>query len=507
MATVTSQLTRINDLEGSPSFSSIGGGAGATANTDIFLQGAQSGARRQSNVTLGGFFVDDTVNNDLSGADIHVGMWVFHTHYAVLTALQVWLGTTTANYDQHIFNLNEYPALGGWIRIWVDVSRTPDAVGGTGLNEAQARYFGIVNSLPSVGGNAQNLVVDAIDHTTTGLLLTGTTGLWSDFSSSDANTTNQYGVIRSVNGIYFVYARLTLGSASSLSFNDSNFVIIFPNQGLVATNFMGVSIDLQNASTSITWSSGVIRSAGAKQGDLIVTNNSGSLSASGMALGNLRQITLTSSCTLADSSITGCDKLNQVGSTISNCSVSGSTTADGEAFIISDAPDLISDGTFVFSDGHAIEITTPGTYTFSGNVFTGFGAIGSNDAAIYNNSGGLVTLNITNGGDTPTYRNGSGASTVINNNVTVTITGLRDNTEIRIYAAGTRTELAGTESATTGSVDNRSFDFSIAASTDIDIRIFNVNYNPVYIFDFTVPTSSTSIPITQVIDRSYDNPV
>lgn len=62
------------------------------------------------------------------------------------------------------------------------------------------------------------------------------------------------------------------------------------------------------------------------------------------------------------------------------------------------------------------------TYTFAGNTFSGYGAGGTNDAALFNNTGGTLTLNITNGGDTPTVRNGAGASTVLNNTVTLSVT-------------------------------------------------------------------------------------
>lgn len=501
MATVTSQLTRLHDLEGAPTLVSIGGGQGPTTNTDIFIQGAQSGARRQSNTTLTGFWLSDTAANDLSADNVHVGMWIFHTHYAVLTAVQVWIGSSTTNYDVHIFPLTAYPDTGGWVRIWVDVSRTPDSTGGTGLNEASAQHFGIVQSIPAVGGNAQNLVMDAIDSTATGLLLTGTTGLWSDFSTADANSTNQYGVVRNINGVYFVRARLTLGSATSLVFSDTGFVIVFPDQPLVSDTFMGITIDLQNASTSVTWTNGVINSSGTKQGDLITSSTSGSFTATGMTFSRLRQITLTSACEVSASSFASCDKLTHSGAIISECSISASTTADGEAFIVTADPSNISDCSFTFSDGHAIEITSPGTYTFSGNLFTGFGATGSNDAAIYNNSGGSVTLNISGGGNTPTYRNGAGASTTINNNVSVTLTGLVNNTEVRVYAVNTTTELAGQEDVITGS-----FAFTLQAGTVVDIRIFNVQYETADILNYTVPSSDASIPIQQRFDRNYLNP-
>jgi len=71
------------------------------------------------------------------------------------------------------------------------------------------------------------------------------------------------------------------------------------------------------------------------------------------------------------------------------------------------------------SGGHAIRITYPGTYSLIGNIFNNFGADGTTSAAIFNDSGGAVTINISSGGNTPTYRNGTGATTVINNGVTI----------------------------------------------------------------------------------------
>jgi hypothetical protein len=64
--------------------------------------------------------------------------------------------------------------------------------------------------------------------------------------------------------------------------------------------------------------------------------------------------------------------------------------------------------------GHGIELgpNTPGTIDFNDINFNGYGADGSVDAALYNNSGKAITINV-NGGTTPTVRNGTGASTTI----------------------------------------------------------------------------------------------
>ena len=60
--------------------------------------------------------------------------------------------------------------------------------------------------------------------------------------------------------------------------------------------------------------------------------------------------------------------------------------------------------------GHAIEITAIGTYTFDGLDFVDYGADATSDAAVYNNSGGHVIINVQNASG-PTVLNGSGATT------------------------------------------------------------------------------------------------
>lgn len=504
MATVTSQLTRIHDLEGSLVSVAVGGGAGAAANTDIFLQGSQSLGRRQSNVVVNGFLLDDGAGNDLSADNVHVGAWVWMTHYSALTALRFRVASASAstNYDEHTFPLTEFPSLGGWVRIWVDISRTPDFTGGTGLDEASARYFGPTVSLPTVGGNAANLILDAIDQTTTGLLLTGTSGVWQDFLTADVSTTNKYGVVSESSGIIYCRARLTLGSATSLAFSDSNFVVVFPQQNLVSSNFMGVTCSLANASTSITMTSGAFQSPGVVKGDFIVTGTSGTLTLTSCTLSGLRAVTLTSTCTATNTTFQSCGLVTQGAATISTCTFNAPSGAVG---LLSGAPTSVTDCRFISKGtGHAIELTTPGTYTFDGNIFTGFaGTNGSTgNEAVYNNSGGAITLNITGGGSTPSIRNGAGASTTVNSNVSITLTGLKNPSEVRVFSAGTTTEVTGTgaENVTSGS-----HLFSVASGASIDIAVLSLGYQNLRILNFST-TADTSIPVSQQIDRQYNNP-
>lgn len=116
-----------------------------------------------------------------------------------------------------------------------------------------------------------------------------------------------------------------------------------------------------------------------------------------------------------------CNGIFLTGGGMDGCTIRDSATSPA---VTADDPSDIVDCRFISAGtGHAIELTTPGSYDFDGNTFSGYGADGTTDAAIYNNSGGLVTLTINGGGDVPTVRNGAGASTtILTSQVSFTVT-------------------------------------------------------------------------------------
>ena len=425
---VTSLLTSLEDFEGAgPTFVSYGGGPGATVNTDIFIEGAQSAGRRVDNTTDSGFGWQVT-STDLSAAGVHMKLWLFVTQWASVTQVQVKISDGT-NDDDHELPTGQFPALGGFIPVWVDVSRTPE-VGGS-ANEAAITEVAVLLDIGNVGGNAQNLIVDENQYGTSGLRWDGASGTFGSFRTFEG--TNNEGNLVTLNGVDFCYSRLEIGSATATTFTDSGFTIIFPDQTLVASTFMGLTFDLQNASTDVTLSNATVQSAdpaGATvRPDLIVTGTSGTLALTNMSFIGLRTADLTSGVTITGG-IYELLNLTQNGATITGATIRPNT-ASGVAlcndFTVAD----VNDTTFAQAgSGHAIEITTPGTYSFDALFFEGFGGTpgtnatpssGANDAAIYNNSGGAVTINIINGGDTPSVRNAASSTTTVNNTVTVTV--------------------------------------------------------------------------------------
>lgn len=209
------------------------------------------------------------------------------------------------------------------------------------------------------------------------------------------------------------------------------------------------------------------------------------------------------------------------------CSFLNATNADGaiqwDATTDEENQDnltFVSDGT-----GHAIHINidSAGTTTFNINGYTFDGYAGQGGTAgnriffVTNPSDGPVVINVSGssvlnqvgGGDAYSYEldTGTTSTVTVNNNVTLTFDELKDNSEVRIYATGTNTELQGIEDATAGSVDNRNFAASIAGSTVVDYVIHNWQpgvtvYESIRVNGFTWPSTNQTLIISQRVDRN-----
>lgn len=222
-------------------------------------------------------------------------------------------------------------------------------------------------------------------------------------------------------------------------------------------------------------------------------------------------LTLHSASSLQGTTMVDCTRCYQSGSTLDGITVLDSNTTDGVAYLVADDPGLITNSTFEFSAGHALELVSTGTSSFAGNTFIGFsGSLGSNPtsasgstgAAIYNNSGGGVTLNIPPGDDIPSIRNGVGAHTLVAVGVTHTVSGLVSGSIVRYIRVSDDSTLLSTGSAGTGIVT-----YPYSYSSDIPIRILVLSL--VYeneSFDVTLSNTDAELVVVQKTDRIYFNP-
>lgn len=260
---------------------------------------------------------------------------------------------------------------------------------------------------------------------------------------------------------------------------------------------------------------GTITLARAVTIDNLTINDYVTLDASGLTLTNSTILNVPN--TNASITLTASSNIDYC-----NITVTGLSTAGNYWCTVAD-PTIFTYTTFIgsASTGHAIRITTAGTYNIYGLTFTSFGANGTTSAAILNESGGLVTLNVYGGGNTPTYKNGSGASTVVvAGAVSATVTvkdSAGDNLQnIRVLvlaAAGGslpyNTTVTATSSGTTATVTHTAH--GMANNDYVTIKGANeLNYNGVHqitwisvdSYSYTMSGSTTS-PATGTLKATY----
>lgn len=189
-------------------------------------------------------------------------------------------------------------------------------------------------------------------------------------------------------------------------------------------------------------------------------------------------------------------------SSIQNCTINVSTLNAGEGWCYTTTPNIFANNSFVSTGtaGHALVLLQTGTYSFTGNTFTGFGLSGSVNAALFNNSSGSITLNIVDG-DVPTYRDGINALTVINNAKTLTLTNIVEDSEIRVFRSSDNVELASTESSTT----TFEYQYNYVNDIDVDIVVLHISYEYLRLSSITLGSEGVSIPVQQRLDRVYSN--
>lgn len=218
-----------------------------------------------------------------------------------------------------------------------------------------------------------------------------------------------------------------------------------------------------------------------------------------------------------------CDQMIWNGMNMTALTYNGAFNANGAVLLDTSGDsnnvvgcDFISDGT-----GHAIEISVAGTYDFDNFIFTGYGADTTTDASVYISANVAVTINIQNGGDTPTIRD-SGTAPTINNAVAITIDGIAEGsagTMIANETLGTITVgdvlLQGLADST-GTITDTGFNYEAAFGAGIDVLVRARNQglpnaaiaddNGVFVDETTEANSATAgdmnlLPTTPVVNE------
>lgn len=86
---------------------------------------------------------------------------------------------------------------------------------------------------------------------------------------------------------------------------------------------------------------------------------------------------------------------------------------------------------------------------------------------------------------------------------TLSITGLRNPSEIRVFRGGTTTEVAGQENVTSGTF---SWVFDPDDVSSVDIAVLSLGYQNIRLTSIALALADVTIPVQQQIDRQYLNP-
>jgi hypothetical protein len=373
----------------------------------------------------------------------------------------------------------------------------------TGTPGTTPRYFGFGIKTTAASKGA-NLGVDAIRYGTGAYLTAGELISAGDASDDPCTFTgfqtqndligNRWGILSSIGGSNmelqgrFVVGQNNSGTATLARFRDSDINISIVDTVHSETDFTQIIFD--HASTRAELTNVNITALGTNnKGSVVVNSADPTVIIVGGTWTDIDLTTMRSNTDITGLTWRRCGLITMNGGTIDASLIEGHA---GTHAILTTSPTGITDTEFVSGgSGHAVRCDTVGTYDWVGNTDSGYtgtrgtnavSSSGSADAMFYNNSGGLITLNVSGGGQAPSVRNGAGATTTVNNNVSVTLTGMKDNTEVRVYdQSNPPVELAGIENATAGTADDRSFTFSLAAATLVDM-------------------------ISQIFDRNFENP-
>lgn len=439
----TTDLATINLCEAGASYLEFSGytlGDGAAEETDWFLQGSAS-ASDEANAKTGvghSIGVDYGSNVTFSTGDCFFAWMQCQAGNAMDTyangGYRVLMGSSiSVFYGWYVggSNVGRNP-YGGWTNVVVDPTNT-DREDTSHGSPTTWRYFGVGFKLVSSISKGRPINADAMRYGRGEVIIeygeTSNYGTFAGIAAQNDSSSNQWGLFSYQLGSYLWKGLLSFGNATNAcDFRDANVNIIVDETPKTYLAFN--KIEINNASSNVEWigvsiaalkDSGLGTDSGLSPGSFEMTADA-TVAFTNCTFTDMYTFIFDSNATLVGCVFRRCNQVTQAGADISGCLFDDSVAA--VALLVDDL-DLVYDCQFN-SDGtgHAIQLTTAGTYDLVDVTFDNYASTDGDtgNECIYNNSGGAVTINVS-GGDTPTIRNGTGASTtVVAGAVTVKVT-------------------------------------------------------------------------------------
>jgi len=509
--TVPSYTTDLSDITTADTggswdeFTGLEAGAQSVGEEDYFIQGSACTTETMPKSGLCSIAFDYTSNITI---DSGICVFLWHIYLAPNSTqtfdnggMRLLIGSDLNNWDGWKVGGSDYAPFpyGGWKNVAVDPTFSPDYTGGAG-NLGSYRWFGSGISTTAAMSKGDPHGMDATRYGRGEAIMeygeTDDYCTFAGFAATNDNQSYRWGLFQEVAGGFLWKGLMSLGTISNpVDFRDSNRNIVIDDTPRTYTAFNG--IEVTHSDSRVDWTSISFQALGTLSKGKFECIDDADINFDSCAFTDMGTFIFKSNSTINDTTFRRCGQITQGDGVFDGCIFDGSAPLYADDLANIDYCAFTSSGT-----GHAMELTISGTYTFTGNTFTGYGVSGTLDAALYNNSGGYILLNVGGGGDSPTYRNGAGASTLVQNTVTLTLTDLVANSEVRIYSAGTTTELDGIENCGT----EFEYSYNYVASTYVDIVVHHLEYEWFRQKDYPLASTAADLPIAQRKDRWYDNP-
>lgn len=477
----TDLRTQITGFDATTNVTTSGSGPTATNASGLFYEPTHALATQFSNQGQEDIYESSLTSRDLSDSTIYGVMKDNLVDTYANQGLQIAIGdgTDTIAYDVGGSDGQGIPLTDFFFGIKLDISiivATPGTeftvINGSEANLDQTAItevgYGAIH-LSKANGNSNNCFWDALSFHTNdsyGLRINGGT-VGTPETTSDVVTddvTSGWGIVSNpVGAVYYFFAPTEWGEPAAnadayFEVDGETWIWLGDNGGgraVTADHFIFRLVGNATDTISVTWSNVSITSVGAAATFFCGANVSGTdqnvdtIAFDAVSMIDFRDIHLPpQNVSHTFDNLTFINPRSIYPGTCNGTSwtVTGSSATTGAVVLDTAADGDNIDGiNFTYGGNateHAIYITATGSYDFNDFFFSGYGADASSTAAVYNNSGGAVTINVL-GGDTPTVLNGAGASTTINNSVTVTVDGVAEGTAIKVVAD----ETAGTVTA------------------------------------------------------------
>jgi hypothetical protein len=444
--------------------------------------------------------------------------WVNTTNLAYMAPeatnpYELWVfDGTSQSPGKALFGSDTYP--GGWFYFWQDMDDF------TGVTLANIDRWGIEAGHAASAKNVVNMWMDVMRYMDGYYLTGGTSG--DKISVAELAATDKasaYGIVQEQFDAYFATGTIQIGNGATTTwFGMDGEVFIFLDMPGALTISAGLyEINAQGTGCDCNIKNSVVRGNGTGATTRFVLDFSDT-DATVSITDNLFQRASTSTFA-AGQTVTGntfddCGQIIPSGADMTGCQVKNyEGTVDTGAVFYNETAD--PDGEFddmIFTKGtastHAIEFGTsaPETINLTGLSFSGYNASNNQtDSTLYiKRTTGTTTINLSGVTGTVTYKS-DGATVVINNNVSFTITVQDTDTDpiqnavVAVYNSSTDAVLSNELTDVNGEST-----FSAAANIDFYARIRksttgSTRYNAVETVGNTGTGGSITVTLTENI--------